>query len=445
MNDEDQLSSRIRAAFEHHYRPPAPGFDARLRAGLNTAPGAPMRHYWLLQFAAVILVTAVVLVLLLPRLLSIHSPSPITGPAPTPSPSAISLPPAMGLWPWQLQMTGAGSGWFFAGDRIYHTVDDGVRWTDVSLSPVVVVGDPPLGFAVAPDRAFLAVPSVQNAPSLRLRSVTFYETGDGGVTWQKLGIASITGTWLDRITFSDSSHGWLLVDQFVATGPPDARLWGTVDGGRSWTQLTISSFAQLAPGLDQSSQGCQKTGITFADAKTGWLNGICPDGPLYLYRTVDGGRTWQAQSLPEPSNPLPGTPGHWNTDPPIFFNPSSGLLPVEYRSSAGNVPDLIVYVTRDGGVTWSASTPVSGGQTMAAASPQYWIVTVPPRRLAFTHDGQRYDLVASDTDLGWTQVKQLSFTDPQHGFAIVATQDGRSELVRTQDGGAHWKQVPLGA
>ena len=74
--NEDESSRHLRASFEGSYRPPGPGFDARMRAGLMAAPPPNARTGRTLGLVAVILVLAAILVLTLPRLLPSTTPVP---------------------------------------------------------------------------------------------------------------------------------------------------------------------------------------------------------------------------------------------------------------------------------------------------------------------------------------------------------------------------------
>jgi photosystem II stability/assembly factor-like uncharacterized protein len=334
-------------------------------------------------------------------------------------------------------MTSTGVVWLFGGDVVYRSADQGSDWVDVS--PSGVTGQPLVAFALDSNNAWLAVPSGEP-----MGSITFYGTADAGASWQRLGRAPITGSFVHQMTFIDPTHGWLLVSLGAATGSEAVSIWETTDGGRSWAERAESPAPQQSSPPGRLSSACDKSGITFSTDLTGWLAISCATGAPFIDRTVDGGHTWETQILPAAAGQTSQTLSYGTSvKPPVFLNQSVGLLPVDLALGKNNLPSLVVYMTRDGGHTWSAGVPVTSGQAMAAASADYWVVAVPPHEIAATHDGQHYNLISADTDLSQTQ--QLSFADPEHGVALVARTNGGYELLRTTDGGVHWTWIGPGA
>ena len=94
------------------------------------------------------------------------------------------------------------------------------------------------------------------------------------------------------------------------------------------------------------------SGISFRDAKNGWLTGSFGVRPNYwiLYRTRDGGRTWINSSLPAPRG---YRRDNLHTASPAFFG-GDGVLPTSFSFPIA----FVLYHSHDGGSTWSPTTPI---------------------------------------------------------------------------------------
>ncbi len=100
------------------------------------------------------------------------------------------------------------------------------------------------------------------------------KTIDGGESFTRLATAPLG--WLASVWFLSADVG------FVAGGEKnDTGLWGTRDGGRTW-----SSLRGLLP---ESARSGSLREIVFLDEKTGYAVGH----PGLILRTRDGGESWQ--------------------------------------------------------------------------------------------------------------------------------------------------------
>ena len=67
-----------------------------------------------------------------------------------------------------------------------------------------------------------------------------HETTDGGQTWHELGASGLPQPWR-WLDFVDDLHGWAGTGVQACTNQSGVCGWtamyGTIDGGRSWTQL----------------------------------------------------------------------------------------------------------------------------------------------------------------------------------------------------------------
>ena len=105
-------------------------------------------------------------------------------------------------------------------------------------------------------------------------------TRDGGRSWRVL--TQVQGGLPVALDFTSPNHGYL------ATAGAGATVWQTTDGGRKWQRL--------------QSLGAPPLSLAFGDPRHGAaLLEVGPGWPLAfsLQETADGGRTWQAGSLPE--------------------------------------------------------------------------------------------------------------------------------------------------
>jgi photosystem II stability/assembly factor-like uncharacterized protein len=125
-----------------------------------------------------------------------------------------------------------------------------------------------------------------------------YRTVDGGLTWTGLHESedqTEPGWWLPNPQasaagflagphFVDTTHGW--IELSIGAGGAGVRVGGvitTADGGVTWQQSGIEPYPK------------SPNGVWFVDAQHGWATSgsMVKRGTDELYRTTDGGRSWQ--------------------------------------------------------------------------------------------------------------------------------------------------------
>jgi photosystem II stability/assembly factor-like uncharacterized protein len=113
-------------------------------------------------------------------------------------------------------------------------------------------------------------------------NVTLIHSDDGGTSWSETPV-------LGRaygIQFVDSSHGWYISQDCTKACTNSHSLFGTRDGGRTWTNL------------GQRLQPTYGPSLTFVDRLNAWLNETtCEETvcTLHAWHSADGGRTWNRQ------------------------------------------------------------------------------------------------------------------------------------------------------
>ncbi len=216
-------------------------------------------------------------------------------------------------------MTGS-EGWVLAGEQILWTDTAGQAWTDITpalatgqLIDTVYFFDSDHGWAV-----------LHSAPNASLPVISVAITANGGTSWSVAAFPA--DTFLlegyangGNLSFVDNTHGWLLLGEMSSSAWSRGALFVTADGGKTWSALPNPPIGGT---------------IQFLSTSTGWVVG----GALgdELYRTQDGGRTWERKIplLPEQVRPytVPDARGAYVTHPFYdafgFQTPRKGLLAV---------------------------------------------------------------------------------------------------------------------
>ena len=234
-------------------------------------------------------------------------------------------------------------------------------------------------------------------------------TTDGGAHWEDVTPRRVRpSTW--TTFFLDADHAWLAssLQPGSPTGDFTVEVYRTADGGRSWQQV-----ATITPGW-----GFPAT-IDFIDSKHGWIlmkqdGTVDPSGfsTVALYGTVDGGATWEMLSQADSTGLAGHLPLACSKADLVFVSASTGWIP----GGCGVGGGYFFYVTRDGGRNWAAVS---------------W--RMPP-------------LGTASCDCS---IESLRFSDNQHGVLVLvdAYQDARGYaqnfLYTTSDGGRSWQLGPM--
>jgi photosystem II stability/assembly factor-like uncharacterized protein len=176
----------------------------------------------------------------------------------------------------------------------------------------------------------------------------------------------------------------------------------TTDGGTTWSQLWFGT-----------QQGIE--GISFTDLNTGYVCGWSH----YFAKTTDGGLTWVTQ------NPGP-VADVWYYNDVIFKDALHGVV-----TAAGNI-DPKVYITNDGGATWTEGTGlVSVPYSICYVSDNtYFLVTNGGEIQKSIDGGLTWNTVISGLGL----LLGVNFYNPMIG--IATGEDGW--IHKTYDGGVTW-------
>jgi photosystem II stability/assembly factor-like uncharacterized protein len=458
MIDDRDLERRLQSHLnaERQAYPSPPYLETRLRQAMRRPFPARERRGWMPQLAA-----AAALILFVGLLTGGVAWLKASGLGPFGTSAKVATQPVTGDVE-ALHFASSGAGWIVTATanadgtlarRLYRTDDTGQHWTSQltwNAQPRAAAPGSAVRLVFA-DQAhgFVLDPAASDGQPLLFR------TRDGGASWQRLPLPGIPGPG-SAISFIDAQHGWLLADVNAAMSQSSASIFRTSDGGSSWTRIAHVDYGGRSQGLTADGD---KDNLAFSSASDGWLTASSAAGNAIIWVTGDGGVTWKQQSLPAPpgvyvsGNAMPGAPR--------FFGPRQGVLPVEINlmplptNSSQSVPAqgyprvLYAYVSNDGGQSWTTvRLPATGNAEQPLSwqflDPQNWWIAS-GAQLFVTADGGRswsQRLLA----LGGQSLLALGFVSKQAGWAVAGTwapESGRatgSTLLRTSDGGAHWVQ-----
>ena len=272
-------------------------------------------------------------------------------------------------------------------------------------------------------------------------------TSDGGQTWttQRGGVGSGALYPFWDVDFADTLHG------IVVGGA--GKIYTTSDGGQTWTLRTSGAstethaLARVDDNLWATGNGGTiqvthdggawweethvpvETGnlsdIDFADASTGWtvVDGTTGPGNGRVYKTSNGGLTWQNQGLLD-SGRLGGVEA---LDASTVIAVGS-YFPVIMRSA-------------DGGQTWDYRqheffcANACGYAWYGIDSPDGQNVWVTGEKGIILHSADRgLTWTTQRTGEPWEELMDVSFVDAKNGWVVGWS----GTILRTTDGGATW-------
>jgi len=340
-----------------------------------------------------------------------------------------------------VHMINEAQGWGIADQSVLRTEDGGKSWSNVTPTGIeTIVSKIPAeglssfelnGAFLDAQTAWIAAPG--------LDQVTLFRTSDGGRTWQATELVVSTPQqvypiYIISLTYLNAQTGWLLRSTGASTGHEDVELNQTQNSGTSWR--LIAEAKETASGdFGSITTSGQKIGVSFRDPANGWLTGYSMGNAIYVYRTKDGGLTWDLQQLPIPDG-YTAEGGSARSYPPIFFDGQKGVMPIYLGSNIPSI-NLFFYITKDGGESWSSTTPVcspTNDFVWSWSDASHGFVTEDGTGILYsTSDGGETWLKSTFAGLKFSQ---LDFVSPIFGWGI-----SEGSLVQTLDGGKDFQTV----
>ncbi len=330
------------------------------------------------------------------------------------------------ILPDQIHMFDEQNGYGRSDDAVMVTSNGGATWTNVTPQ---MPGDGPgpsvTGYFV----------NAQTGWTFRLqpeKSITIYGTHDGGQSWSQLAIMPVkNGDGGMSVAFSDARRGWF-EDLTAGNAQLGGELFATNDGGKTWQCMA-----------DSSRQGNLPFGGELTAQRDGtlWLSGgqragiMGGPGFVWLYRSTNGGQTWSQVNLPLSTVQKKETT---SASAPVFFG-KNGFVTVQFQG------DSVLYANQDGSQTWSVR---------GTLKPESWLVFADAMSgWQVTSSGQIYS--TKDGGRAWQPlpvnpilqkalagrlIDQVDFVDSHKGWLVLTSGDVNLLLV-TKDGGLRWSEV----
>ena len=264
---------------------------------------------------------------------------------------AIAIDPKAPKTVW----AGSGESWtrnsVSIGDGIYKSTDGGENWTNMGLKEseriAKILIDPNDGNIV-----YVCVPGKLWSDS---EDRGLYKTMDGGTTWNKILKGSNLSTGCSMISMDPANpktiyagmwdfrrKGWTFRSGGEnSTAPSGSGLFVSSDGGATWKDLDERS----SQGLPAKPWG--RVAVTVAPSKPEVVYALIESNRSALFRSDDGGRTWQERDR-----------SNWMVWRPFYFG---NLIVDPKNENKIYKPDLVLIMSEDGGKSFSTISQSAHG------------------------------------------------------------------------------------
>jgi photosystem II stability/assembly factor-like uncharacterized protein len=334
---------------------------------------------------------------------------------------------------WAIGMGGSD-----ANEHILRTTNGGIIWKDITPpdSPVIPYGKQAGAFFMNDNTAWVSYSAGQ--PVDNTANIVVWATKDGGTTWVAnqpldLGATGAESYFPNPIYFTDAQHGWLLAHVGVGMSHDYVMLFSTTDGGNTWARLLDPNEEHGMPMV------ITKTGMVFTDAQHGWVTGeslgLTSGQGYYPAVTVDGGASWTLLTLTAPVDaPTLFTDTKYSCGfrNPVLLTPQLGMFQMVCMSIDNNFQASWVYVTDNAGQTWMSKRMPPGLGSVYFLNPSTGWFVAEGRIYKTTDYAKTWNQISTVT---WGGMPD--FVNETNGWLIATTQS-ESALVKSVDGGITW-------
>lgn len=223
---------------------------------------------------------------------------------------------------------GLATGYDDAGTAfLYSTTDGGENWSVSKLNTEMYLITP-----------FFTDMKTFFAMTMGEKSRSVVRSDDGGKTWKDILVDTSPDGQLFEIFFLDKNTGWVtgvsLLPGATKNNGMVSYMKSTTDGGATWSERYLDD--QGYPSM-----------IRFLDKNHGWYTSTFNDTSYVLWRTTNGGKTWDKSFLAGTQDII---------EELLFLDPMNGWMLKAYGAP---LSPSFIYRTKDGGKTWSLFSTVN--------------------------------------------------------------------------------------
>jgi photosystem II stability/assembly factor-like uncharacterized protein len=171
-------------------------------------------------------------------------------------------------------------------------------------------------------------------------------SSDGGGTWSTTLTAPFEGdAWEAKVQCAGAGVAWVeFIGGYAALSHVPWAVYRTVDGGQTWDAVIAEPYTLGAVIPGASAPGPYPGPFSLVDDKTAFVVGFCPvcgQGTVSIRGTTDGGRTWSADYLV-------AAPDRYLSPVAVdFVDARHGWV------ALASTDDSEILATSDGGRTWT--------------------------------------------------------------------------------------------
>jgi photosystem II stability/assembly factor-like uncharacterized protein len=250
---------------------------------------------------------------------------------------------------------GTGESWtrnsVSVGDGIYKSTDGGENWTNMGLKESERISK----ILIDPNDSNTVYACVPGKLWSDSDDRGLYKTTDGGSTWNKILKGANLSTGCSMISMSPENPKMLYAGMWDfrrkgwtfrsggenSTAASGSGLFVSSDGGATWKDLDEKS----AQGLPAKPWG--RVAVTVAPSKPGVVYALIEANRSALFRSDDGGKTWQERDR-----------SNWMVWRPFYFG---NLIVDPKNENKIYKPDLVLIMSEDGGKSFSVISQSAHG------------------------------------------------------------------------------------